>query len=338
MAEQYVLGIDGGGTKTDFFLFTGEGKFVAHHRGGCVNHEGLEDGFAGTERELDAGITALTDRIGIGRSQIGALVGGLAGCDVPSQFRTLDDMATRLGFTRRRIFNDSFLGIKAGIPCGYGVCVVNGTGTVAGGIDRHGDWRQVGGCGLFLGDEAGGGHMAGMVIRRVHDELFRLGQPTSMTPRLRDLLGNADADAFIEDVYARFYSDSRLRVQTKEILGILFDEGNRGDAVALGLLRHTGEQMAHSAAGCIARLDFGPQVEIVLVGSVNLKATCPAMLDAFRETVERLSGKSCRLIPLDVPPATGAVLWALELLRGVPVDADIRSGVIAAVGGVLACA
>lgn len=329
--KKYVLGIDGGGTKTDFFLFTEEGTFVAHHRGGCINHEALQDGFAGTERELDTGIAAVCAAAGIDRKQIATMVGGLAGCDVPSQFDTLDAMAARLGFARRRIFNDSFLGIKAGIPKGYGVCVVNGTGTVAGGIDRRGDWLQVGGCGFFLGDEAGGGHIAGMVIRRVHDELFRLGPATSMTPRLRELLGNEEPRRFIEDVYAKFYSDSHLRVQTKEILGILFDEGNRGDAQALDLLRHTGSQMAHSAAGVITKLDYDLEVDIVLVGSVNLKATCPAMLDAFHQTVERLTGKTCRLIPLDVPPATGAVLWALELLHDAPVGADTRAGVIAAV-------
>ena len=50
--KDYILGVDGGNTKTDYFLFDSEGNFVDHYRGGTCSHEGLSDSFDGTYRVL----------------------------------------------------------------------------------------------------------------------------------------------------------------------------------------------------------------------------------------------------------------------------------------------
>lgn len=39
MGKQYVIGVDGGNTKTDYFLFDIEGKLVSHLRGATCSHE-----------------------------------------------------------------------------------------------------------------------------------------------------------------------------------------------------------------------------------------------------------------------------------------------------------
>jgi hypothetical protein len=41
-----------------------------------------------------------------------------------------------------------------------------------------------------------------------------------------------------------------------------------------------------------------------------------------------MTDRKFRYVKLEVPPATGAVLWALELAIGQPVDADTRRKVI----------
>jgi hypothetical protein len=94
------------------------------------------------------------------------------------------------------------------------------------------------------------------------------------------------------------------------------------------VLRYVGGQLALSAAGCIRGLNFDDEVDVILAGSVWLKATNPAMLQEFKLLVERLTGKNCKFITLKAPPATGAVLWAIELANGEVPGVDIRARVL----------
>ena len=42
---KYILGVDGGNTKTDYYLFDTDGNFIDMYRGGTCSHEGLKDAF-----------------------------------------------------------------------------------------------------------------------------------------------------------------------------------------------------------------------------------------------------------------------------------------------------
>ena len=48
----YILGVDGGNSKTDYFLFDVEGNFIGMHRDGTCSHEALSDSFEGTRRVM----------------------------------------------------------------------------------------------------------------------------------------------------------------------------------------------------------------------------------------------------------------------------------------------
>jgi hypothetical protein len=113
------------------------------------------------------------------------------------------------------------------------------------------------------------------------------------------------------------------------VLDILFRCANGGDAVSVGILQAIGTLMARSVAGCAKYLDMGMEFDVVLVGSVTLKATCPVMLDTFMAETLRLMGKKVHFKPLEVPVAAGAVLWAMELAAGRPADDEMARKVTA---------
>ena len=46
--KEYIIGVDGGNTKTDYFLFDIAGNFFDFYRGGTGSHEGLPDRLAGS--------------------------------------------------------------------------------------------------------------------------------------------------------------------------------------------------------------------------------------------------------------------------------------------------
>jgi N-acetylglucosamine kinase-like BadF-type ATPase len=325
LKDAYIIGVDGGGTKTDCFIFDLSGIIRAHVRGGCTNHEGFPGGMEQLSVVLSGLISDCAAKAGIAVDDISSGVFGMSGVDVLSQKQAVERMVNQIGIAAPRVFNDSFLGIKAAIQEGYGICLVNGSGNTVGGIDRRGQWLQVGGNGEISGDEGGGYYIARKVIRAVYNELFRCGSKTSMTPKLLELLEIDEPLLFMEMIYSKYMAG---HISATQLLKLLFDAANEKDAEASVMLEYIGHNMALSCAGCISRLDFDEQVSVVLVGSVILKADNPIMMDTLKNELPLMTGKEICFVPLAVPPAAGAVLWALEV-AGIPTAAEsLRKKVI----------
>lgn len=308
-----LIGVDGGGTKTDYALFDTGGKLLLMRRAGGTNHEGMPNGFHDMKKEITGNMSDMLAKFALTPKDVKAAVFGLAGIDVPSQKAVAEEMISDFGIEKFKIMNDSFLGIKAGSPTGYGVCSINGTGTTAGGIDSEGNWLQIGGTGLYFGDEAGGGHIAGMTIRAVYDSMCRFGPATSMLSEFARFFDVTCPMKFTEAVYDDYYSG---KVSTKDILTILFDAALDGDKAALAVLERSGRQMGSSVAGCISGLKFSDRVNVVLAGSVSLKCPVPILLDSFKDEIKKHTGRVCNYIPLTHPPVAGAVGWAREMYTG----------------------
>jgi len=326
---EVVIGVDGGNSKTDYFLFGLNGRLLDYWHTGTCSHEQFADGFAGARREMTARVHALLERNELSSADVEAAAFGLAGADFPAQKEELCRIAEDMGLTRYAVDNDSFLGIKAGCPSGSGVCSINGSGTVTGGISPSGRRLQIGGVGSELaGDEAGGYYLGRRVVRAVYDALYRRGPLTELAAPVMELLGVTEAERFLEAAAGRIAGRT---LPNTELMRLLFAAADRGDEAALGILAQSARQLALSTAGCIEGLDFGEEVEVVLAGSVWLKAESPLYFERYRGELAALTDRLCRFVRLAVPPATGAALWALELAWGRPVDAATRAQVVGSV-------
>lgn len=320
-----ILGVDGGNTKCDYLLFSEDGTFMDHLRAGTASHEQMPDGYEGAQREMGGQVTALLSRHGLTLGDVKASAWGLAGVDTLGQKQALEKAISSLGFARHAVMNDGFLGIKAGSLTGAGVCSINGTGTVTCGIDRHGNWLQVGGVGDLSGDEAGSGYISRRTLRVVYDSLYRLGAPTGLKQALFDLLGIVDPADYVSAVYGQVYSH---RIPPLSVLTCLYDQAEAGDAAALSVLDEVAQGLARSAAGCINALDFEGTVPLVLAGSVWVKSRIDTMVQRFSAHLAGFTRQPFTLTKLSVPPAAGAILWALELAHGQVPQASLRQKVL----------
>lgn len=330
MKGHYVIGVDGGNSKTDYYLFGLDGKLADHTRSGTCSHEQFPDGYASSYRIMNEQITLLLSRNGLSIKNVAAGAFGLAGADIPSQKKRLNEVVEQIGFTRYALDNDSFLGIKAASEKGYGICSINGSGVCTGGISPSGRRLQVGGIGSELsGDEGGGYYLGRRVIRAVYDSFYRLGPETVMTAPAMELIGTRAKETFVELVLEAIVART---LPYTELVTLLLESAEGGDHVASGIVDHSARQLAYSTVGCMSHLDFGDEpVDIVMAGSVWVKAASPVMRDRYKQFVTELTGRECRFILLQEPPAAGAVLWALELALGGRLDADLRRKVITAV-------
>lgn len=324
-----VLGVDGGNTKTDYFLADGSGRLVAFRRAGTCSQEHFPDHEESAYRIMHEEIRALLSSMSLSVADISACVFGLAGVDTPHQKSALERVVTRFGFKKTLIVNDCFIPIKAGTTSGVGVSVINGTGTSVGAVDALGTMLQVGGLGELTSDFAGGHYIARSVVRAAYDALYKKTRMTALVEDATALYGTRDPVLFMQEIaeQGRLCNDPRLTLAC-------FARAREGDEIAREILTTIGTTLGHSALGAVRSLSFTGTVEIVLAGSVWIKGDSSDMKDAFSRVL-REEGLPFVLRPLSVPPATGALLWALELANGRVPDHETREEVFASVSAKL---
>ncbi len=321
--KKIVLGVDGGNTKTDYFLFTIDGELIDFHRGPTCSHEQFKSSYAGAYEAMDKVLSEFLPKNNLQAKDIYAAVFGLAGVDTPTQKQKMEEVVEVLGFKNFKVVNDSFLGVKA--VSTSGVCSINGTGTSSGGIDSLGNYLQVGGIGGIVGDEAGGSHIGRCAIRAAYDDSYRFGKPTSLTKIVMDYFNITDKyylmEAISDNIVARKINYHYLNTK-------VFEEASRGDEVSNDILRQVGENTARSVSGVISNLEFDDEVTVVLAGSVWVKGASEVMINNFKEKVIAFTKKKCNFVTLMVPPATGAVIWAIELANNSYPEEELKQKIV----------
>ena len=310
--NKLVLGIDGGGTKTQCALFDICGNELDMINWGPTNHETLKDGYKSLKMELEKLIHFVLQKNHIRQEQIERSVVGMAGVDTKEQHGIISGIITEMGFKDFLLCNDAYLVIKAGSPDGCGIGVVNGTGCSVAGIDYTGRMLQVGGQGNMTGDLGGGVYLGEQVIRSVYDYFFRCGQYTLMLELLPEALKVESKYDFMDTVRRKI--DDRT-ISASELNKIVFEAANAGDRVAVDILEVVGKELAASVNGILKELEFdiGRQIPVVLAGSINTKGNSPVLVDKIRRDILAVNaGKDIKLTVLDKPPVLGAVIWALE--------------------------
>jgi N-acetylglucosamine kinase-like BadF-type ATPase len=319
--EGFVLGVDGGMTKTIALVADRDGRILGSARGVGANL------YAGAPEECVATIaSAAAEAASAAGVELGELVaGGLslsgADCDEDIDYLSAEARTFQLGI-RSRVVNDSIGALYAACPTGPGVVAVCGTGFTTGARSRSGqewfgghwtDWASSRGRG-FLGGRA----MAEAAVRAVVDEQLELGPTTDLTPRLLESFGVETVEELLHVVTARGVYHPWLR---SDVTGQLLLAANAADRVALSIVRGFGAAMG-SLTGVATRLAGAcdEPLDLALMGSV-LRAHCPALHDAllgaFAERVPEFA-----VIDATLEPAQGAVLIALEL-AGRSLTADV---------------
>ena len=318
MNKKYVIGVDGGNTKTDYLLYDTLGNYVDGIRSGTCSHEGLKDSFEGSYRVMKEVFDMFLSRNNLVPSDIKASVFGLAGVDTPYQKMRIEEVVSRLGFSNFKVVNDSFLGIKA--MSQYGVCSICGTGTSSGGIDLDGNYLQVGGIGAIVGDEAGGRWLARRAIKHTFDSMYRFGKKSLLDEIVMNELEVTDKYYLMESISERLGSG---KVNLDKLSKAVFECANLNDEAAIDILKEMANNLARSAGGCVVNLNLGEHPLVILAGSVWVKGSNPTLVNEFKKLINEYTKMECDVRVLTLPPATGAIVWAYELYTGTfPTDEE----------------
>lgn len=302
--SHFYLGIDGGGTKTEFALADEEGHVVNSIR-------------LGTSNPSDIGINAALEILRAGISEICAhipkssisLFAGLAGGSTEGISEQIEQFLNSFGFAKASHGSDAKSAVAAGLGNKDGVAVIMGTGSVA--FAQHGGKQtRVGGYGYLLGDGGSG---------------FAFGRDAILTA-LQYEDGSGEASAIVDLVKARCESENVL-----EKLGSFYAGGKRtiagyapcvfeayqmGDTVAKNIVQRNLEavaQMVRVAANSLSK-DLSP-VPVVLCGGL----AC-ATGDVIIPILERiLSGYSKKYA---ISICSHSMIYGALTLAGMPCEKE----------------
>jgi N-acetylglucosamine kinase-like BadF-type ATPase len=301
-----VLAVDGGGSKTHLAICDESGAVLGAATAGPANWETV--GLRGAADTIGDALEKALTASGLRRDQIEAAAFGLAGVDWPSD---VDRLSTALASLRltcpTTIVNDSFIALRAGAQAPWGVVVIAGTGTVVAGRNRAGETFRTLGLGRLLGDDGSASDVAEQVVRAVARAYVGRAPATSLTEGLRALMGAGSVEEMLEEY-------SRGGEPELDAAPLALEQAARGDPVAVGIIEWAAGELGGAAATVAGRLGMdGEPYELVLSGGL------------FRGGGELLETLISRAVPtalltrLEVPPVSGAVLMALELIGGRPV-------------------
>jgi N-acetylglucosamine kinase-like BadF-type ATPase len=190
-AAPLYLGVDGGGTKTDFVCIDAQGVELARARTGPTYHLGI--GVEGVAQQLAHGVRVIAASLGIASDGFAYAFFGLPayGEDRVADPRLHAACGTLLGHARYACGNDMVCGWAGSLGCEDGINVVAGTGSIGYG-EYEGRTARAGGWGEVFSDEGSAYWIAieGLAaFSRMSDGRL---PPGPLLPAFREVLGLAD--------------------------------------------------------------------------------------------------------------------------------------------------
>jgi len=310
---RYVLGVDGGNTKTIALVATLDGTIVGAGRGGCgdiynapVGGTNWPDSAAAAVANVEFAVEAALQAAQILPSDLLAGVFSMAGADWPEDFALLNAAMRVRGYGRSiSVQNDAMGVLHAGVADNVGVSVVCGTGGATGarGPDGH-TWHS-----SFWQDQVQGASQIGMLaLEAVVRSELGIDPPTTLKQRLLEYFELES----VEEVLHFFTARPQIQYRSySRVAPFLLDEAAAGDAAASKIVRDHGRALGEYARVAARKVGIqGTPFPLVLAGGV-FRHSSALLPDAIIERV-RITSPDVRPTRSRFEPVIGALFTALE--------------------------
>lgn len=316
---EYVLGVDGGNSKTIALLAGLDGRIVGAGRGGCGDiYRSIEGAFAAVDDAVQA---ARIQSMCKAKRFIVAGAFSMAGADWPEDFALLRNQMRRRGYGRKIVVvNDAIGAQRAGCENGFGVAIAAGTGAATGArsLDGkhiwHSSFWQQGGAASMLGGEA---------LNALYRAELGIGPATSLTA---PVLAHFKI-ATVNELLHRYTGRTCQRPGPADKLArIVLDAAHAGDEAACEIVEIEARRLASTAIAAAQKVGFAPtdKFPLALIGSV-FRHDCKLLAKAVgRDFKERFP--FAKTTYSDLEPSAGALMLALEK-AGVTVDETVRANI-----------
>ncbi|MCM0649025.1 transcriptional regulator [Clostridium swellfunianum] len=303
----YVIGIDGGGTKTALKLADESGKIILSMEGGPCNINSM--GKEAVEKMLKELIGASLEKAKLTMEQIKVLCIGTAGVDRPSDKLIMEEIIRNSGFNNKTIItNDAVTALYGGVGGSEGVILISGTGSICYGRNNEGDAKRAGGWGHLIGDEGSGYYIGINAINKIARSFDGIEEKTIITDLILEHLKLESASDLIQFVYRSGAGKSEIASLAKHV-----DEAyKQGDSIAEEILLKAAFELFLISKAVIDNLKLNnKRATLAVNGSVIEKNECVS--SEFKRLMKR-NYPLVEVARMKNDAAYGAVLMALDEL------------------------
>lgn len=298
----YILGVDGGGTKTLALLGDLAGHVLARGVSGPSNYNAV--GFEAACSALESAIhNACQDFPGM----ISALCLGLAGAGRKEDIDLFQNWAVqKFPKTVIKVASDAEILLMSGAASGPALILICGTGSIVYGRTIKGELIRAGGWGYMFGDEGSGYAIGIAALRAVMQAYDERGPKTLLSELVLEHYGLQNPPDLIPVIYG---AESQL--STVASLSKLVEQAAElGDPLAIAILDEAAHALMRTIAAITSKLGSSP-VPLVITGGTILHGR--HLKRSFLRACEtqRLAFAAIRYV---TEPAEGALQLARQAL------------------------
>lgn len=305
ISHQYVIGVDGGGTKTIAALANLKGKIVLKQKRGPSNPRNI--GIEKAALNITEAIHPLLKRKG----KIVATAITLPAMEEEYQEKKEEILnylknqkrISKIFQGRVEIFSDQLASFRAGSKEKDGMVLISGTGCVAHGW--RGNKEAKASAWGYLSDEGSAFWVGQKVIQAILKDLDKRGRKTLLSELIFKKLGVKDINDFLHKIYSENFTE------TVPQFSILCDKASqKKDTIAKKIMEEAAKELALSAKTVIRELSFRKEkFPLILAGSMFKSKI---VLNEVKKEVRKFAHK-VQYITLQREPVRGAIRLAMEM-------------------------
>ena len=300
----YIIGVDGGGTKTEAVAYDLEDEVLASSISGFGNI------ILQFDHAMDNIIKAIDQcmyKLDSERRncQCVFIFLGLAGIASAHNINLVEEKLFNKYKIPVKVTTDAHIAHGALLKGEDGILTISGTGSISYGV-CGGNIERTGGWGHLLGDEGSGYYIAIEAFKSiVYEEDHKLPK-SKFTEAILDRLGVKEPN----DIKTFIYSSSKGDIAS--LVPVIVEKANQGDEKAINILKDAGKALALNTILLCRNLSMESQVKVGIKGSILTKINF--VREEFqKELEEKLEGVT--IIDDNVSPTKGAYYLAKKLIE-----------------------
>lgn len=307
MEKKYLIGLDGGGTKTKCVITDLNFNALYNCQGGPSNFL-----IVGTEKVSETILSLVIDSIthlNIPPEDIASILIGTTGAGRESDANKLKTDFIEFAFSKGYSFksfnvdSDARIALEGAFSGGPGSLLIAGTGSVIFGKDKNHKIHRVGGFGRLLGDEGSGNTIGRRGLNQVAKEFDGRGSKTLLTEFLKRDFGIEDSSQLITEVYRNNFDAASFAPK-------VIDSAQNGDEIANRILEEESDELILHIKSIFNMLAEETLRLCLMGGTIATDNYYSAM---FRKKVE-LRLRKVKIVQAENPPEIGAAFMAKNLI------------------------
>jgi glucosamine kinase len=294
---RYLLGIDGGATKTLAAVLDLQHATLHLGHGGPSNQDAVGVEAAGGAL-FDAADEALA-RAGIADKQLDGAVLAVAGTDTDAVIAHVHERRSREWI----VVGDVVGAWATATAARPGVGVISGTGSNVFGVGRDGRAWRAGGWGHLLGDEGSGYWLGMQSIKAALRDREASGPETALSDAAVEFFGARSVEALAARVYGKPLTKSEIAAFAIETATL----AERGDRVARALYEAGAHELGEQIAAVIRQTGLDGKFPVGLIGSAYKAG--PVFVEPLTRAIHALAPHA-QVAVVEMAPVGGSLLLA----------------------------